>query len=189
MGCGAPSPPPAKRQGETLEVRDSSIFEFTANTVYSNGKVSYLLNNVKITLKQEEVILGPVKFKIISYVNRKVIDNNRALWTMKGYIMNFPEYYNATDRLVTISISKKGDEVEYISFNEQMYTSKMYYSSLARINQTSPVQADTSMYHKVLYGENLGRISKKYGKTIPELKELNPGLKQNIQPGQRIKVK
>lgn len=54
----------------------------------------------------------------------------------------------------------------------------------------SPSQsaADSLIYHIVQKGETLYRISRNYAVSIVELKQLNPGLTDNIHIGQRIAV-
>ena len=55
---------------------------------------------------------------------------------------------------------------------------------------SSPSQSatDSLIYHTVQKGETLYRISRNYAVSIVELKQLNPGLTDNIHIGQRIAV-
>lgn len=48
---------------------------------------------------------------------------------------------------------------------------------------------DTKQNHKVRSGDNLSKIAKRYGTTVAKIRELNPGLSDNIRPGQNIRVK
>ncbi len=48
---------------------------------------------------------------------------------------------------------------------------------------------ESSSYYKVRTGDNLWAISSRFGHTVDDLKRLNDGLSESLQPGQRIRVR
>jgi LysM repeat protein len=51
------------------------------------------------------------------------------------------------------------------------------------------LMAASSEYYRVRSGDNLWAISSRFGNTVDDLKRLNDGLTEDLQPGQRIRVR
>lgn len=96
----------------------------------------------------------------------------------KEYILKLP--YNFTAAF----IDKENDIYTY---KDSVYLSPIVYKPSA---SSGGRQSSSSSYitHKVRKGENLGRISEKYGVTIAQVKKWNNLRSSNIQIGKRLKI-
>lgn len=162
------------------------MFVLNPNTAFIIGQEETVdLTNVKITIYETYIKIGDVILNNVSDPRRRVISPTEEEWAITT-IVKLPAYFQAVPKKVIVKVRKKGSEILFIQFNDQVFTTKIYYSQNALPIKT---EGDNSEYHTVIYGENLGRIGRKYQKSMEELYALNPGMNKNIRPGQKIKVK
>jgi LysM repeat protein len=165
-------------------MNDTLLFIFEPNTSFIAGQEETTdLTNVKIRIAETSVKVNDITLNNVSYPRRRVISPTEEEWEITT-ILKSPQYFQALPKKVLVKVRKKGADILYIKFNDQIFTSKAFYS----MNALPVTSTDTSKYHLVLYGENLGRISRKYSKSIEDLQKINPGLNNKIQPGQKIRI-
>ena len=88
-----------------------------------------------------------------------------------------------------------GTTVESIKKLNNLTSSNIVVGQRLKINGTSSSSnnSDTSsskQYYKVRSGDTFGRIAQRHGKTITQLKRLNPGINiDRLSIGQKIRVK
>jgi membrane-bound lytic murein transglycosylase D len=68
--------------------------------------------------------------------------------------------------------------------------------NMVRVGQRLVVRVPTRVavtsgleYYNVRRGDNLWAISSRFGSTVDELRRMNDGLSEDLQPGQRIRVR
>lgn len=152
-------------------------------TASKKGKV-----NAEIHIVQQGETLWDISqkygIKLSSLKAKNRIRNDKSL--QNGMVLNLQEH------------RKKGEKIKVLPVSQQIKTTEMPQSqpSLPQVTQpaTSPIEQSrppqptnpTQISHTVTQGENLFRISQKYGVRVEEIKKWNNLPNDNIQLGQKL---
>lgn len=145
-----------------------------------------------------------VSIDIIKEANRMSDDQLK-----KGYLLKIPAKKEMIENNVENSGIQVGMENHIVQRGETLYSiAKLYETNVDHIKKLNPGLSDnisegqviivpvknrvevkdSSRIHIVEKGETLYSIAKQYLISVKELKDLNPGLDDNIQPGQELVV-
>ena len=92
--------------------------------------------------------------------------------------------------------SRYGTTVSAIQRLNGLRTTRIYIGQRLKVNgkakstQTTTTNTTTKKYYSVRSGDTFGKIAQRHGKTINQLKRLNPGINiDRLSIGQRIRVR
>lgn len=190
---------------------------FVNTIAFSQVKVE-ISNDIKVingkTYHIHEVLKGQTLYSISNAYNvsidvikttNKLSDNKLS----EGFLLKIPAKKEVIDNDINNSGIQLSMENHIVQKGETLYgIAKMYKTNVENIKKLNPgisdnieegqviivlvkkttTPEDSSIFHIVEAGQTLYSIAKSYLLTVKELKELNPGLTNEIQIGQKILV-